>query len=1258
MTRRKPLSAADLQPFLDNPESLALQAGDLQLAIANHATTPRHLLDVLIRSSDPQVAEAARLHVNWAEEITQNWREAAEAAVQNAQLGQNDRLAVELLKFAPVPDCFLSEWVPASPLIEGLQNPYLPWRYQLKLLERLADEPTLEPRLQVAESPRSPLPLLEHLAGDLNIPIRLAVKNNPSCPPQLIELMEGQYAVAANWNSDVEELAKLGESRWDWIRLAVAQNPNTPAETLMKLAADSLLKIQFAVVKNPHTPETVLAVLAAHPDREMQAAVAEHPNATEEILLQLLPVCESIIIQRQNLPARVLERLFNQAIAQGPLDPYSSLFHLLLSQPNTPETILAHIAECDFEALRSKLREKPNEAASERVLEIKVLEATNYMVDVAKHPNVTVSILERLAQYPHPQIQLVVAQNPKTSEELKNFLLEELTIDSNERLQIQIAADPNTPLPILQQMAELEGLYGDKRSVAVALIGNPKTPTLLRNRLKNELLKPSSSGKSSKKSALHVLLALAYNQAVPEAERKEYFQQLLSIPGWYVAEKLAQHPNTPHEILALLMAKPGLGRQAIAKNPNAPAIFLAELAHDGNSTTRHWAAENPGTPAEILTELAREADKSTSDAVSLASQAALKNPSLPRLERYRLGLEKEREREKAEAHQVMLRRPNRPYALQEVLKSSDFKALYNAACNSMTPVHILEQLAKHPDEKVRWGLINNPNLPIAIRLELTRDPSVNVRCGLARKNPYRQTPTQVLERLADDELKIIRELVAENSDTPVEILVKLANDSTPEVKAKVAGNHNTPIAVLERLGLEEGIFSVRNPNTPGSVLERAVSQMSGKQLAALLKHPVTGSQMPASTLEKLANHTNPSVRYRVAYHPNTAANVLDKLSRDVYVPTVRAVASHVNTLPHVLERLATHPDYTTRYNVAQNPNTSATALERLARYKESETNAPSVTKDGLKSMMAGADNNQICIMIARNLRTPLAVLEMLATREFFTEQTERQADLLFPPRTVEEVLESLIYNPRLTPEILVCLASDPSPKIRSMLVRHSNLTSELWEQLATDEDASVRGAIASQPTCPISILETLARDRAEDIRTNVAANPNTPTSTLEFLSQDPLAKVRQAIAANPNTQLTILERLAQDEKVEVRRRVAKNPNAPSPIRESLRDLLVPTFPRQSSPTLRGLSRIYNPNTDDLPTLLSEYVQSPTPFVRFVALLHPLTPASTLIEGSQSLFWRERYAVADNPSTSVEIRQQLAQDSNCIVRVAARANLSS
>lgn len=59
------------------------------------------------------------------------------------------------------------------------------------------------------------------------------------------------------------------------------------------------------------------------------------------------------------------------------------------------------------------------------------------------------------------------------------------------------------------------------------------------------------------------------------------------------------------------------------------------------------------------------------------------------------------------------------------------------------------------------------------------------------------------------------------------------------------------------------------------------------------------------------------------------------------------------------------------------------------------------------------------------------------------------------------------------------------------------------------------------------------------------------------------------------------------------------------------------------------------------------------FARFLVLMSPNVPKSFLARYYKSWFWAERYAIAQNPNTDNDIRQQLTQDPNIIVRAAAR-----
>ncbi len=1274
-----------------------------------------------------------------------------------------------MLKLGPVPPCFLSEWVPAEPLIEGLRNPYMPLKYRLQLLERLAQEPNLEPRLQVAESPETPLAVLEQLAGDLELPIRLAVKFNPSCPPALIELVEGQYAVASDWNTDSEQLAMLGQSRWAWVRLAVAQNPSATAETLMQLAGDAVYKVQLAVAKNPETPTDVLAVLAVHQDKAIQAAVAEHGNATEEILHQLFPTQQHLLEKRQNLPTSILERFFNQLPTNQPIWKNNKIRYFLLHQPNTPTRFLAELANIDLEALRAEKLEQERKAGSTPGISEKwVQDEIKFLIYVAKHPQVSLEILQRLTQYPSPDVQLTVARNFQTPEELKLSLLTELAANSEERIQVEIAKNPQTPVHILEMMAHnefyetkllreirrvlaseypknahsfqstadyamyhlkndifypegisvdveswmgiiesqdflevlannltaddtsyqlsplmiqlksqwaevlpnlsekvlekviknLEDILGlinsnvknNLRSVAVALVGNPNTPVNLREQLKNQLIRPSMP-LHYQGSDCDVLLALAYNPEIPEAQRMEYLQQLLD----YVGKSIARDSRTPISVLEQLFEKGE--KEAIAKNSATPEYLLRRIADERQESLWRTLAKNPNTPPNLLIRfLHEEVEKKVYSNVTMFD-IVIANPNLPILERYRLLLGKEEAQEITNAHQLMARRTDSPYALAQVVEQGDQKAKLIAARSNKTPIQILEQLAKDPDETVRQAVSQNSNLPLNLLLGLARDSSIKIRQTLAYKSSHNKTPTpiQLLEILAEDESEQVRAKVAEHPNSSVEILMRLANDTSREVKTKLTANPNTPVTILTRLGLEENLVNQRNPNTPGIVLAQAVKSMSSKNLADFIKHPVKGSQMPVETLSNLASHTDSSVRYRVACHPNTPATVLRQLARDSYVATVRAVASNANTFPETLEVLASHPDFTTRLEVVRNPNTPPRALAEIVLSTQNSGNTPNQTVDMLKSAFPG-DHNDVLQSIAGNPRTPIEALEILARREFIGATPDRHS--ILPPTTDDNIVRSLAYNPSLTPQLLGILVQDPCVEVRVCLVRHPNLTEALWLRLAEDTEISVREAVAAAINSPVRVLKLLAQDEQLQVQIKVAANRNTPITVLQLLANNENPSVRTAVASNPQLPETILTQLANDEKVEVRRAVIQNPNTPAPIRETLRDLIVQPITHQTSPTLRGLNRLYNPSSDDITTILAEYATSENAFVRFVTLLHPQTPPEVLTQGAQSASWVERYAVADNPATSSELRQQLAQDSNRIVRATARVSTNS
>ena len=1359
----------EIQPFLDNPQELTTQPIEIQLAVANNPATPRELLELLVASDNPEVATAAQNHVNWAGELTEDCHFEAEKLLRNSNLGQNDRLAVELLKFAPVPECFLSEWVPSDRLLAGVKNPYLPGRYRVKLLERLAREPLMLARLEAAEHPETPVRVLEELAGDVELPVRVAVRYNPNCPTETIALVEPQRALASNWETDPQQLAELAESRWSWVRLGVAQNPSTPPEVLEKLALDDFYLIQRLVARNPFSPTAALEKLMGIDVKSIRQALAEHPNASEPMLLELLLDCERIITNRANLPVSILERL-----AEDREWRYWSS-----RQQNTTEAILARLLQGAGKSLR---------------------------LEIAANPQASGNILERLAGDTQLEVRLAVAQNPKTAIDLKTRLYQELAAAGEEDICRKIAADPNTPIFVLEQIGDRElypnklkdklyqvltrllerppapaeisandedeeeeddisaliedrmepcierirqilsqfqvaanidewmgvleswgffsnlwrfneeideegeslweGEYEEKlyeeisqqrtkilptlpsstweelvaqlweilgivtinakytRPVALALVGNPNTPAGLREQLQTKLtLPPNSDGVRD----WDLRLALALNPAVPEAQRQEYLEEAIASENYEAISALVENPLTSTSTLEQLINRYGQLQQ-ICRHPNAPLWFLEKMAseEDDNFYTIERVVSNPKTPPELIKQLFEKFVLHPTDWKNFVYQSDashqsfletfLRNPHIDKLTAYRVKQELKNRSDALKVREYMTsHRQKRLYLLMESLKNGDRDCRSQVARKYDLPDFIVEQLARDPVEEVRWAAVESRDLPLNLRLELTRDPSPQVRREIARQNPYyedRLVPAEVLERLANDESQSVREVVAENPNTPPEVLAQLANDTSGEVKKKVVSNPNTPVEILERLGLSEGIFDKRNPKTPGSVLALAVERAKNeKALIELLEYSTLDSQMPAETLEKLASDSRSTVRCLVAKHRNTPARALEGLAEDDYWSTRLGVCKNRNTPARVLEWvfLRENPSgdgyNTICYTLSLRSSTPSSVLAELASHSDKRIR---------KSVAAHSNTSVATLERSLDTESDRDVLESLSRNPSLT--PELQGQVL--EKSSAEVLQSLSKNPSLTPELQRQLARHPNPKLRYQSIYNPNFLPELWQQLAEDESAVVRGAIARHADCPIALLETLARDEDKEVRSKAAANPKAPVRLLETLSRDSAPEVRAAVAENANAPLVLLEKLAQDEDVSVRRAVVCNSAIPRSLQEKWRYRLERSIELERSIGLRGVGRLYDPDTDDLPLLLLEYARTPVPFVRFVTLMHPLAPADALREASESVWWWERYAVAANPATPAEILERLMGDSDRVVRATAQLTINN
>lgn len=115
--------------------------------------------------------------------------------------------------------------------------------------------------------------------------------------------------------------------------------------------------------------------------------------------------------------------------------------------------------------------------------------------------------------------------------------------------------------------------------------------------------------------------------------------------------------------------------------------------------------------------------------------------------------------------------------LRDLSEAEDMASRWAVAKNHHTPSDILEKLAKDEINLVRALVATNPNTPISILRALFSDEKI-VRDGLSG-NP--NTPEKLLKVLAMDADRMVRMRIAENPGTPARILQELLNDSDKDI---------------------------------------------------------------------------------------------------------------------------------------------------------------------------------------------------------------------------------------------------------------------------------------------------------------------------------------------------------------------------------------------------------------------------------------------------------------------------------------------
>ncbi|KAF3888683.1 MULTISPECIES: HEAT repeat domain-containing protein [Nostocales] len=1024
--------------------------------------------------------------------------------------------------------------------------------------------------------------------------------------------------VATNPSAAPELLRELGYSADEITRRSITSNPNTPVEDLLELGTE----FPEEFLNNPILPLVVL----------------ENPNFLADISQESL----LILLKHDAVPSWFLEWVTNLDSEE-----YEEVFLALLVKPDVPQNALSKLTRSQNLVIAQAAKLHVNlagemdegwEEAAKAAIQTTLLYLSgeeSFLHSIGIVPEFLVSALPGFKDR-----YLSVAKNPDTSPQILQSLVE--NTEFRDSVAAHIAENPNAPA------AALKILLGDENDrIRDAVACHPNTP-------------------------LSVL--------------QEYQQQLANI----------KNPVTSAETLSELATSPWVEiRKGVAFHPNTPQVILERLAQDESWRVKTAVALNINTPSWVLEQLAQNETEPVCEAVAC-------NPHTPGIV-----LEKLCEVGYCTHCSLIAEHPNTSANILEKLATNFQGIREGVARNSNTPVSLLLKLAQDACEGIRVAVVGNPKTPHDAIASLKIDPDYDVRFAAVRRShqdaEYRIKPPIpkwfseypiTLRTKAKDLALYIRVPVLftdswMNDDRPLlplsthqlqkislEQLVEDAKSQDNEVRIRVAINPNTPIDLLEKLANDEDDYvrraAVTNSNASVNILEKLGLDTNSDVREVVAYHPHT----PVTTLTQLAEDRGWHIRKAVASHPNAPASVLNKLAEDPTEEVKRAVFENVirffNNLEFVsiFQKLAEDQSIFSHFSsiIASHPNTPKSILERLAKGKCGQ-------------------------FIAANSNTPINVLLQLARNVDGSIQREAIANLWVHLTTNSDIsstdleqitaindikLKTAIARyPKTSNEILEQLARDSSCNIRTVVAQNPNLSLHTLKQLLKDEDSYVSKAalatylqnfsenqntpnsileqwqVVQNPKAPPKVLVKLAKSPCLIVRENVASHPQASTKLLHQLALDNCSRVRFQVAQNPKTPANLLQQLSQDRTERVRMAIAQNPNTPTNVLEEL----ACDYEWHSNIHQAAVKNLIQRRSLKVGSILESYITSDEPpLTRFLVFLHPLAPSSLLMRNFRSLFWHERYAIAQNPNTPTTIRQQLAQDSNCLVRAAAKANL--
>ncbi|BAZ41817.1 hypothetical protein NIES4101_77850 [Calothrix sp. NIES-4101] len=726
-----------------------------------------------------RVPHVAKLHVNWAGEMTTGWDDFVSSILHKRQLfkdciHEEQFYETSLWQMGIIPDSFLPSLHRHS-LAQIARHPDTP----AHVIEAMLKNPKTAIRkilIAVASNINTPVHILEKLAGNKDAWVRRTVFQNPSTPNPIFQLFHEYKAAIANPQTSATKLSEIATREWEHTLIGVASHPHTPPEVLAKLATKKAWEIRAMVAKNPHVPMQVLEELAQDKRLGVRIAVAKNPQTPASLLVRLLQDKKTDlrrdlrreIAKHPNITSAILELLVRDA------DYYVRVG--VAENPQTPVEILAHLAN-DKDAYVRK--------------------------HVAQNPRITEAILLQLASDADSSVRQHVVCNPNTP----ISILTKLAFDEVSRVRYSVAENYSTPDNILGY------LQTDKLTYVGVQAGKTLEQKQLLNSLppKNHFPSPASHNEkslaSNPETAIEVLIELALQDGyeIPQLASENLAQQLAintNIPDSLLEKcaeiskldiriALTRHPNLPISVLRKFAASASFRlRRLLSQHPNLDASLFEKLLQDKNPEVRRVALAN------VLQTVKHSKNNDLGE--FLQQWQAVQNPDIPANKLLELS-----------TSQWVLIRESVALHPQAAMLFDGKKAISSVSKNAekistkYTPITLLEKLANDKHQAVKLAVARNLDTPMNILEEFiskntwTNQIHINaMKTAIAR---YPEKASLYLRQYLHKYHSLSRFYVLLHPLTSGEILAQYFRSSSWLERYAVAKNPHTPSPIRKYL---------------------------------------------------------------------------------------------------------------------------------------------------------------------------------------------------------------------------------------------------------------------------------------------------------------------------------------------------------------------------------------------------------------------------------------------------------------------------